>query len=392
LALYGVLVIVALSITYSLGFIKGAQQRLTAKNFAAVFSSGFGAAEQAVPNFGLYETVLDLMKTKYIGDIDYLSVLYGTIKGAVAGLGDPYTSFSTPEENSEFFNSLSGTYEGVGVEIEFVSDRLLVVSALEGSPAAIAGLQPKDEILAVDGQIVTGMTIIQAVSLIQGTRGSEVVLTIWRDGNGDPQDIKLTRQVVKVASVRLEIKDDIATLRINKFGSDTEQLFNKAVARILSENAKVIVLDLRNNPGGFLDVGVKVANEFLPGGMIVEERFKDGKTTPFSADGSGKLKDLPIVVLVDAGSASAAEIVAGAIRDNKRGQLVGENTYGKGSVQEVEEFSDGSALKITVAHWFTPSGTSISEGGLKPDIVVKSSKEGDAQLDKAISELKKLIM
>ncbi|MBN2585067.1 S41 family peptidase, partial [Patescibacteria group bacterium] len=198
------------------------------------------------------------------------------------------------------------------------------------------------------------------------------------------------RQVVKIASVRLEIADDIAVLRINKFGSDTEQLFKKAVAKILSEGAKGIVLDMRNNPGGFLDVGVKIANEFLPGGMIVEERFRDGKATPFSADGSGKLKDLPVVVLVDGGSASAAEIVAGAIRDNQRGQLIGETTYGKGSVQEVEEFSDGSALRITVAHWFTPLGTSISEGGLKPDIVVKSGKEGDAQLDKAISELKKL--
>src|SRR3990167_4060023 len=331
------------------------------------------------------------MKTKYTGDIDYLNVLYGTIKGAVAGLGDPYTSFTTPDENQEFFSSLSGTYEGVGVEIDFVGERLLVVATLEGSPAAVAGLQPKDEIVAVDGRIVTGMTISQAVSLIQGPRGSEVVLTIWREGDNDPQDVKLIRQVVKVASVRLEIKDDIAVLRISKFGSDTEQLFKKAVARILSDGAKGIVLDLRNNPGGFLAVSVKVANEFLSGGMIVEERFKDGKSTPFSADGNGKLSALPIVVLVDGGSASAAEIVAGALRDNGRGQLVCETTYGKGSVQEVEEFSDGSALRITVAHWFTPLGTSISEGGLKPDIVVKNEETGDAQLDKAISELKKLI-
>ena len=391
LALSGVLIVIVLSLTYSLGFIRGSHQRLTADNFSAVFRGGFGAAENSVPNFSLYETVLDLMKTKYTGDIDYLNVLYGTIKGAVAGLGDPYTSFTTPDENQEFFSSLSGTYEGVGVEIDFVGERLLVVATLEGSPAAVAGLQPKDEIVAVDGRIVTGMTISQAVSLIQGPRGSEVVLTIWREGDNDPQDVKLIRQVVKVASVRLEIKDDIAVLRISKFGSDTEQLFKKAVARILSDGAKGIVLDLRNNPGGFLDVSVKVANEFLSGGMIVEERFKDGKSTPFSADGNGKLSALPIVVLVDGGSASAAEIVAGGLRDNGRGQLVGETTYGKGSVQEVEEFSDGSALRITVAHWFTPLGTSISEGGLKPDIVVKNEETGDAQLDKAISELKKLI-
>jgi len=391
LALYGVLIIVGLSLTYGLGFIRGSHQRLTAGNFASVFKSGFSGAEKSVPNFSLYETVLDLMKTKYIGDIDYLNVLYGTIRGAVAGLGDPYTSFSTPEENSEFFSSLNGTYEGVGIEMEFVSERLLVVATMEGSPAEVARLQSKDEILAVDGNIITGKTISQVVSLIQGPRGSEVTLTIWRESNGEPQDIKLTRQLVRVASVRLDITDGIAILKINKFGSDTEQLFNKAVGRILSENAKGIVLDMRNNPGGFLDVGVKVANEFLPGGMIVEERFKDGKSTPFSADGSGKLKDIPVMVLVDGGSASAAEIVAGAIRDNQRGKLIGKTTYGKGSVQEIEEFSDGSALRITVAHWFTPLGISISEGGLKPDIVVENGKEGDAQLDKAISELKKLI-
>jgi len=392
LLLYAVLVVIVLSLTYSLGFMKGYYQRLNTQNFATLFKGGFSKAEQTVPNFSLYETVLDVVKTKYIGQINYLDLLYGTIKGAVAGLGDPYTSFSTPAENNEFFSSLNGTYEGVGVEIDFVGSRLLVVATLEGSPAEAAGLQPKDEILAVGGQVVTGMTLGQAVSLIQGPRGSEVVLTILRAGSEQPQDLKLVRQVVKVASVRLEIKDNIATLRISKFGSDTEALFNKAVARILSEGAKGIVVDVRNNPGGFLDVGVKVANEFLPGGLIVEERFKDGKVTPFSADGNGKLKDIPVTVLVDGGSASAAEIVAGALRDNKRGQLIGETTYGKGSVQEVEEFGDGSALRITVAHWYTPSGVSISEGGLKPDIVVKASAEGDSQLDKAISELKKLTM
>lgn len=380
-----------LFVTYGLGFTKGYYQRITVQNFKTIFGTGFGGAEKAIPNFSLYETVLDVTREKYIGQINYLDVLYGTIKGAMAGLGDPYTSFSTPSENNEFFSSLNGIYEGVGIEMEFAGDRLLVVATLEGSPAEAAGFKAKDEILAIDGKLVAGMTIGQAVSLIQGPRGTEVVLTILPVGSGQPQDIKMIRQVVKVASVRMEIKDNIAVLRINKFGSDTEQLFNRAVSKLLADGAKGVVLDMRNNPGGFLDVGVKVANEFLSGGLIVEERFKDGKSTPFSADGAGKLKDLPVVVLVDGGSASAAEIVAGALKDNQRAILVGETTYGKGSVQEIEEFPDGSALRITVAYWFTPLGISISEGGLKPDIVVKSEKEGDVQLDKAISELKKAI-
>ncbi|OGB74152.1 hypothetical protein A2V68_02230 [candidate division Kazan bacterium RBG_13_50_9] len=375
-----------------MGVTKGYYQRVTTRNFANVFSRELSGYEEKVPNFTLYESVLDLVNEKYYGDINYLDVLYGSIKGAVAGLGDPYTSFSTPEENQAFFTDLEGIYEGVGVEIDFVGDRLLVIAPLEGSPAKEAGLLPKDEIVAIDGRAVMGMDLYSVLALIRGPRGSRVILTIYREGSEELKDFTVTRGVIHTESVGVTMRDGVAVMRITKFGGDTEQLFDKAVNQIVREGAKGVVLDLRNNPGGYLDVAVKVANEFLDGGLIVEERFKDGKVTPFTADGDGKLSELPVVVLVDAGSASAAEIVAGALRDNNRAKIVGENTYGKGSVQEVEEFGDGSALRITIAHWYTPGGSPISGKGIKPDILVRyTGGDTDTQLERALSEIKKII-
>jgi carboxyl-terminal processing protease len=377
---------------YLLGFTKGYYQRVNANNFATVFKQKLTNYESTNPDFALYESVLSLINNKYFGDINYQDILYGSIKGGVYSLGDPYTSFSTPDENKDFFTSLDGLYEGVGIEIDLIDGKVMVIAPLEGSPAAVAGISPKDEILAIDGKPVAGLDLNEVLSLIKGPKGSTVVLTIIR-GKDKPKDFTIVREVVKIKSVQLSFEGDIAILKITKFGTDTEKLFNTAVNQILQKPAKGILLDMRNNPGGFLDTGVKVANEFLPGGLIVEERFKDGKVTPFSADGKGKLAKIPVVILVDGGSASAAEIVAGALRDNQRAKIVGEPTYGKGSVQEIDEFPDGSALRITIAHWYTPGGISISEGGLNPDIVIKGdgNQAEDNQLLRAIAELKKVI-
>lgn len=387
---YVLAIVLLLGGVYLLGVTKGYYQRVTARNFNLIFQGELGRYEDKVPNFSLYETVLDLVQNKYYGDVNYLDLLYGSIKGAVISLGDPYTSFSTPSENKDFFTNLDGIYEGIGVEIDLVHDKLLVIAPIEGSPAQEAGLLPKDEIVAIDGRAMAGLGLYEVVSLIRGSRGSQVTLTIYREGEDELREFVLTRGVIRIQSVRMDVQDGIAVMKITKFGSDTERLFNRAVDQILREDIAGIVLDMRNNPGGFLDVGVQVANEFLDGGLIVEERFKDGKITPFTADGDGRLAHLPVVVLVDVGSASAAEIVAGALRDNGRAIIVGENTYGKGSVQEIEEFADGSALRITIAHWFTPAGGIISEEGIKPDILVKDDGgEADNQLERAITELKK---
>ncbi|MBU1092259.1 S41 family peptidase [Patescibacteria group bacterium] len=394
-----------LGLGYWLGFTHGVYRRLSLENMWISWHNDIINYQTKQPDFMLYTDVVQLLGEKYYGDINFKDLLYGSIKGAVASLGDHYTSFSTPAESKDFFTNLNGIYEGVGIEIDYVDDRLLVVAPLDGSPAKEAGIKPKDEILFIDGASVLGLALDQAVNLIQGIRGTEVTLIINREGEPQLLEFKITRNVIKIPSVKLDsFVDGLAVVEITKFSSDSNKLFNDIVRDLLSGGVKGMVLDMRNNPGGFLDVGVKIANEFISNGMIVEERFKDGKVTPFYADASGRLTEIPIVVLINGGSASAAEIVAGALKDNDRAILVGENTYGKGSVQEIDEMPDGSALRLTVAHWYTPSGRSISQGGIKPDILIKeglrpggiSDPEGevgvaDAQLSRAIEELKKLI-
>lgn len=390
--IYFIAIVLVLTGVYFLGLTKGYYQRINVANFELVFQNELNSYEDGVPNFGLYKTVIEIMRDKYYGNVDFLDVLYGSVGGAVQALNDPYTLFTTPEENEEFFSGLDGIYEGVGVEIDFTDNRLIVVAPLEGSPADLAGIKTGDEIVAIDGRLIVDLDSYIITSLIKGKKGTEIILSILRDGK-NVEDISIIRDIIIVNSIKLDIQDSIGILRITKFGSDTNKLFDNAVSKIIKEDLKGLVVDLRNNPGGFLDVGVEVANEFLDGGLIVEERFKDGGIVPFSADGDGKLSQIPVVVLVNEGSASAAEIVAGALRDNNRAILVGQPTYGKGSVQEVEEFSDGSALRVTVAHWYMPSGKPISENGIRPDILVKDDEESseDVQLNRAIEELNKLI-
>lgn len=390
--IYFVTIVLVLTSVYFLGLTKGYYQRINVANFGLVFQKELNSYEDDVPNFGLYKTVIEIMRDKYYGDVNFIDVLYGSVGGAVRALNDPYTLFTTPEENEEFFSSLGGVYEGIGIEIDFTNGRLIVVAPLEGSPADLADIKPGDEIIAIDGRLVVDLDAYTITSLIKGKRGTQIILSILRDDK-DVENITIIRDIIRINSVKLDIQDSIGILRITKFGSDTDKLFNNAVNTIIREDLDGIVIDLRNNPGGFLDVGVKVANEFLDGGLIVEERFKDGKIIPFSADGDGKLSQISVIVLVNEGSASAAEIVAGALRDNNRAILVGQPTYGKGSVQEVEEFSDGSALRVTVAHWYMPSGEPISENGIRPDILVKDDEESseDVQLIRAIEELNKLI-
>jgi len=393
--LYVIGILVALLGGYWLGVTRGYYQKINSQNLLAAWQQEITGYQKNTPSFTLYEDVVNLLNEKYYGDVDAMNLLYGSIKGAVDSLGDHYTSFSTPAESRDFFTNLNGIYEGIGIEIDYIDDKLVVVSPLESSPAILAGIKPRDEILAIDGQSTTGMSLDEAVKLIHGIKGSKVTLVIQRVGVAEPMEIIVVRDIIKVPSVKLvSLEDGVGVVEITKFSSDTEKLFKTVVTDLLKGGVKGVVLDLRNNPGGFLDVGVKVANEFMPTGMIVEERFKDGKVTPFYADGSGKLADIPVIVLVNDGSASAAEIVAGALKDNHRATIVGVDTYGKGSVQEIEEMSDGSALRITVAHWYTPSGQSISQGGIRPDILVKEGTgeaEPDIQLSKAIEELNKLI-
>lgn len=374
---------------YFLGVTKGFYDKISYGTYSATFKQELMNKQVGDTDLDLLWTVTDIIDEKYIGDVNYRDVLYSAIKGAVWGLNDPYTTFTDPTENKDFFDVLDGVYEGIGVEIEIVDGRLVVVAPTKGGPAEGVGIKSKDEIFAIDGVSVVGMTIPEVISRIKGPIGTSVTLALGRAGVEEPIVVAIKREVVTRKSVFWEIKNDIAVLTITRFGSDTEGLLKMAVNDILAKGVKGVVLDMRGNPGGFLDVGVKVANEFLKSGVIVEERFKDGQKVPFSADGGGRLTNLPVVVLVDVGSASAAEIVAGALQDHQRAQVVGETTFGKGSVQEVETFPDGSALRITVAKWFTPNGRSINEHGIRPDKIVEydSESEIDTQMEKALQVL-----
>ncbi len=387
----GVLLLLA---AYALGLTYGYYGQVNLRTYGAVFKQELMGGTLGQTDLNLFWTVTDLVNGKYTGQPNYQEMLYGAIRGAVAALNDPYTVFTSPTENTEFFRALDGVYEGVGVEIDIVKGHLVVIAPVNGSPAEAAGLQPRDEILAIDRESVLGLTITEVVDKIQGPAGTTVTLTVGRVGESEPLDIAIRRTTVRKRSVEVDIDEDkLATLTITRFASDTEAGFKSAVNEVIAGGATGLVLDLRNNPGGFLDVGVKVANEFLASGIIVEERFRDGKTTPFSADGSGRLTKLPIVVLVNGGSASAAEIVAGALQDNQRARVVGERTFGKGSVQEVEAFPDGSALRLTVAKWYTPAGRSISDEGIRPDRVIewRMDATNDIQLTGAKEVLKTLI-
>nr|AQS30082.1 hypothetical protein [uncultured bacterium] len=379
---------------YVLGVTTGYYGRVNLQNYSTVFKQELMGRKLGETDLNLLWTVTDLVNEKYLGQTNYQEMLYGAIRGAVEGLNDPYSVFTSPTENSAFFQTLDGVYEGVGVEINVIEGHLIVITPVKGSPAERAGLLPKDEILAIDNESVVGMTFGDAINKMKGLAGTTVKLTVGREGLSNSLEIEITRETVRSKSVTVDIDaDKIATINIARFASDTEAGFKSAVNSVIAGGAVGLVLDMRNNPGGFLDVGVKVANEFLASGMIVEERFKDGKTTPFSADGSGRLTKLPVVVLVNEGSASAAEIVAGALQDSQRAKIVGEQTYGKGSVQEVDAFPDGSALRLTVAKWYTPKGRSISDEGIKPDKVLKweSSTTSDNQLEGAKEVLKTMI-
>lgn len=338
---------------------------------------------------------LNTLEGKYIGDVDYNKVIDGAIAGMVAGLEDPFTAYFN-KQNLELFNGeITGTFEGIGAEVSARDKKLVIVAPLDGSPAQKAGLKPGDVIKMIDNYPVDGLTIDEAVMRMRGKKGTEVTLTISRE-EGKTQEIKVRRDVINVKSAEYkDLGDGIAYIRLLRFDGTTKTLFEQYADTILNNKSKGLVLDMRNNPGGYLDSAIDISSEFIKEGVVVMEENKAGERKETKATGKGKLFDIPLVVLVNGGSASASEIVAGAIKDYKRGVLIGEKTFGKGSVQEMIGLSTGEALKITVAHWLTPNGTAIDKNGLLPDIEVKWEENGDVakdnQLDRAKEELKKQI-
>jgi len=345
-------------------------------------------------DFSQFWQVWDRIKDKYVTDeVSEADLFYGAIEGMVYSLGDPYSIYMTPSIAEEFAKDLSGEFDGIGAEIGIKNEQLSIISPLSDTPAEKAGLRPGDKILAIDKESTYGMDVNVAVSKIRGPAGTEVVLLISRNGISKSFDVIIKRAKINVPSVTFEIKNnDIAYIRVLQFNENTERDFSKYVDQILKKNIKGIVLDLRNNPGGFLDTAVYMAGEWVKDGTIVSERSKYGVDKNHLSSGNSRLENYKTVVMVNGGSASASEIVAGALQDYDKAVLIGEKTFGKGSVQDFETFIDGSALKLTVAEWYTPDGRNINKEGIAPDVefIVDWDNEQigeDTMLDKAIEIL-----
>lgn len=348
-------------------------------------------------DFDIFWKAWDRVDKKYVDEskLDPQTMVYGAIKGMVGSLGDPYSSFMDPEESKEFNEDMEGSFEGIGAELGMKDEVLTVIAPIEGMPAQKAGLRAGDKILKINGELTSDITIDEAVKKIRGPKGTEVTLTILRNGDQKTQDITIKRDTIEIKSVIYEKKEGgIGYIRITKFAEDTTKEFNKATATAIADGTKGMVIDVRNNPGGFLNVAVEIASKFIPKGeVVVWEKGRNGDKEAFKALGGDSLSEIPVVVLTNEGSASASEILAGALRDDKGSKLVGKKSFGKGSVQQLEQLSDGSSLRITIAKWLTPSGQSIHEVGLSPDVEVEFTEddynnERDPQLDKAVEELK----
>lgn len=343
-------------------------------------------------NFSIFWEAYQKLVSNYVGTIDAKKFLYGAIEGGFASTDDPYTNFMSPDITSEFENELTGELEGIGVKIGILDNIPAVIAPLPGSPAEKAGLKAKDKIIKVDDSDTSNLTIDEVVDKIRGKEGTTVKLTVERDGENKTFEIQ--REKISVETVTVSYDGDVAILEISEFGTDTQEEFLKAVTEIKQKNISKVVLDLRNNPGGLLDGAVDVASQFFAKDtLVVTEEGKSYKED-LKTTGDPVLENVKLVVLVNGGSASAAEILAGAVQDHGRGEIIGEKTFGKGTVQQYENLSDGSSVKITIAKWLTPKGTSIDKNGITPDIEVSEPdnilfEENDPVINRAMQELSK---
>ena len=351
-------------------------------------------------DFSLFWKTWDTVKEKHINrkDLDAQKMVYGAISGMLKATGDPYTSFFDPEESKYFSQDLSGSFEGIGAELGIKDNLLTVIAPLDESPAQKAGIRAGDKILKIGDKIVADMSVEESVALIRGKKGTEVKLTILPNNEKDTKEISILRDTIEVKSVKLKFQDnDIAYIEITKFGENTDKEFNDAVRELLAKKSKGIILDLRNNPGGLLEKAVNIASRMIPQGkVVVMEEDSFGKRENFFTEGGDSLSVIPTVVLINGGSASASEILAGALKDNQNLTLIGEKSFGKGTVQELISLPQNASVKITVAKWLTPNGDYIMEKGINPDIEVKmtaddNKDEKDPQLDKATKVLQEKI-
>ena len=327
-------------------------------------------------DFKNFRDIWNLTKEKfYKQPVSDKDLYYGALKGLVSGLQDPYSVYFDPKEAKTFMEDLNASFVGIGAHIGIKEEKLTIVAPLEDSPAEKAGLQSGDWIVTIDKVETSGMSVEEAVSKIRGEDGTQVVLQISRKGLDALKEVKIIRQKITVDSVKTKIEEgNIMTISISTFNGDTTPLFYRAVQDALSKNVKGIIVDLRSNPGGLLTAAVNVSSAWVGYDPIVSEKGKITNNT-FNGVTAPRLNGIPTVVLVDGGSASASEIVAGALQDYAYAKLIGTKTFGKGSVQDYQELPDGSAIKITTAEWFTPKGRNINKTGIEPDILVEFDVE-----------------
>lgn len=355
------------------------------------------------PPLDMFWYIWDKLHQSFI-DKDRLNnneLLYGAIKGMVEATGDPYSNYLDPKETKNFNDSIQGSFEGIGTEIGKRDGNIVVIAPIKNTPAEKAGLKPGDIVLKIDNVSTFKMSLDEAVSRIKGKKGTVVTLNILREGESEPFDLKITRAVINIPVMDLQYLDSsnnkgkIAHLVIYHFNEKLLNEFQKAAAEIIDKKIDKIILDLRNNPGGILEVAVNIAGYFTDKDkVVVKEQLFDGSIKEHRTSGPASLKDKKLVVLINSGSASAAEILAGALKEINNIQIIGEKSFGKGSVQAFEILPDRSSLKLTIAKWLTPAGNSIQDNGIKPDIEIKIKKEDkqtdkDPQLNKAIEVISK---
>ncbi len=348
-------------------------------------------------DYSSVDQLYSLLKTDFDGQLDSSKLLDGLKGGLVDAANDPYTAYFNPADAKTFNEELTGSFTGIGAELGTNSDNgIVIVSPLSGYPAEKAGLKPKDIIAAVDGQSTTGLSVDKIVHKIRGTAGTNVKLTIIR-GTDKPFDVSVTREQITIPSVKSSVDGSIGYLKISQFTNDTTKLAQSAAADFKAKGVKAVILDLRSDPGGYLNTAIDVSSLWLDQGKTVVSERRGGQTLSTSyALGGTVFKGLPTVVLVNGGSASASEITAGALRDNGAATIVGEKSFGKGSVQQVENLPNGGELKVTIARWFTPAGKNIDKQGITPDITITMSDADvaagkDPQKDKATQILQSKI-
>jgi carboxyl-terminal processing protease len=369
-------------------------KRLLSISLLLVFISPLNAlSEDDAVYRGLsnFTKVLDLIERNYVDKVDSEELTNSAIEGMLKTL-DPYSAYLSPERYKELEIGTSGEFGGVGMEVAVENGVLKVISPIEGSPADLAGIKPGDLITEIDGKPTGGMVVYDAVKLLRGPKGSNVTITVTREGEGS-RDITLTRDVIHIKSVKYKLLDnEIGYIKISQFQENVSDELKDALSKLELDNGgslRGLVLDLRNNPGGLLDEAIEVADQFIDKGLIVSVRGRtSNQSKEYYATKGDSERDISLVVLVNKGSASASEVVAEALQDSKRATIIGSKTFGKGSVQTIIQLDDGSGLKLTTAKFYAPSGRSISDVGVTPDIMVEDNEYADLQIKRAVEILK----